>query len=70
MVEKLGEWIPVHSFPGLSQAFEVAVRDAKAGEVVLLSPACSSFDQYQSYSQRGDHFQRLVSQLDDERKDA
>jgi UDP-N-acetylmuramoylalanine--D-glutamate ligase len=31
--------------------------------VVLLSPACASFDQYGSFSERGDHFQQLVGAL-------
>ena len=35
-----------------------------AGEVVLLSPACASFDQYLDFHARGDHFQDLVRALD------
>ena len=40
-------------------AAEVAVR----GETVLLSPGCTSFDQYANFSARGDHFRRLVRAL-------
>jgi UDP-N-acetylmuramoylalanine--D-glutamate ligase len=40
------------------------VREASAaavpGEVVLLSPACASYDQYEDYERRGDHFRSLV----------
>jgi UDP-N-acetylmuramoylalanine--D-glutamate ligase len=36
---------------------------ARPGEVVLLSPACPSFDQYASYEQRGDHFRALARAL-------
>lgn len=48
----------------LDRAVEAAYRDAKAagepGAVVLLSPACASFDQFKDYEQRGDAFRRLV----------
>lgn len=52
------------SFPDLEAAFQEAVRRGEPGDVVLLSPACSSFDQYTSYAQRGDHFKRLVNRLE------
>jgi len=41
-------------------AIQVALGAAVAGDVVLLSPACSSFDQYENYKARGDHFRNLV----------
>jgi UDP-N-acetylmuramoylalanine--D-glutamate ligase len=64
MVQEIEEWLPVMSFPGLEEAFREALSRALPGDVVLLSPACSSFDQYDSYAQRGDHFKRLVESLD------
>lgn len=48
----------------LETAVEAAARRAGQGEVVLLSPSCASFDQYQSFAERGDHFQILVRGLD------
>jgi UDP-N-acetylmuramoylalanine--D-glutamate ligase len=54
---------PAWCFPDLEAAFGEAVRQASPGDVVLLSPACSSFDQYESYGRRGDHFKRLVAEL-------
>jgi UDP-N-acetylmuramoylalanine--D-glutamate ligase len=36
---------------------------ARPGDVVLLSPACSSFDMYENYEDRGDTFRRLVRSL-------
>jgi len=51
------------------ETLERAVLDAHgqaaAGDVVLLSPACASYDQYASFDERGDHFRRLVAELGD-----
>ncbi len=44
----------------LDKAFALAVQQAVAGDVVLLSPACASFDQFQNYQARGDYFETLV----------
>lgn len=44
----------------LDEAVAAARAAAKAGDVVLLSPACTSFDAYDNFEQRGDHFRRLV----------
>jgi UDP-N-acetylmuramoylalanine--D-glutamate ligase len=47
----------------LEHAVASAARDAERGDVVLLSPACASYDQYDDFEQRGDHFRRLVQEL-------
>ncbi len=60
---------PVLAFPDLEAAFEDAAAKAAPGDVMLLSPACSSFDQYTSYAKRGDHFKRLVAALTERRAD-
>lgn len=65
MYKEFEEWVPTLSLPGLVESFAEALMRAVPGDVVLLSPACSSFDQYESYAQRGDHFKKLVNQLDD-----
>jgi UDP-N-acetylmuramoylalanine--D-glutamate ligase len=47
----------------MSRAVQIAQKSAKRGEVVLLSPACSSFDMYKNYAERGDDFKRNVNRL-------
>jgi UDP-N-acetylmuramoylalanine--D-glutamate ligase len=44
----------------LLEAVALAARKAVAGDVVLLSPACSSFDQFQNYQHRGEVFRQAV----------
>jgi len=44
----------------LEHAVSLARTEAHAGDVVLLSPACASFDQYPNYEARGEHFRALV----------
>ena len=50
-------------FDGLEEAVAAAAGDAVAGEVVLLSPACASFDAYRDFEERGEHFRALVEDL-------
>ncbi|MBL9036450.1 MAG: UDP-N-acetylmuramoyl-L-alanine--D-glutamate ligase [Rhodospirillaceae bacterium] len=47
----------------VAAAHALAQRDRKPGAVVLLSPACASWDQYANFEARGDHFRKLVLEL-------
>ncbi len=47
----------------LDAAVQGAAEAARPGDVVLLSPACSSFDQFRDYKERGERFQQLVGDL-------
>jgi UDP-N-acetylmuramoylalanine--D-glutamate ligase len=54
---------PVIRVASLDEAVSVAAMQARPGDVVLLSPACASFDMFSGYAQRGDMFAALVRQL-------
>ncbi len=47
----------------LNQAMEKALSVVKAGQIVLLSPGCASYDQFQNFEQRGACFKKLVQAL-------
>ena len=53
----------LHQSETLSDAVEMAFSLAKPGENVLLSPACSSFDMFQDYEDRGNQFKEIVNKV-------
>jgi UDP-N-acetylmuramoylalanine--D-glutamate ligase len=55
--------VPLHQAGDLVHAVAMARAAASPGEVVLLSPACASYDQYPNFEARGDHFRGLVEAL-------
>ncbi len=55
--------VPLLQAGDLEHAVALAGAAAVAGEVVLLSPACASYDQYPDFEARGDHFRALVERV-------
>ena len=55
-----GAGVPLHRSGDLETAVRAAAAAAEPGDVVLLSPACASFDQFRDYEERGDRFRALV----------
>lgn len=49
----------------MDETIALAAKQAQAGDVVLLSPACSSYDQYKNFEERGNHFKALVKNMKD-----
>ena len=58
-----GTGVVVHRSGVLERAVAAAASAASAGDTVLLSPACASYDQYPNFEARGDHFRALVREL-------
>ena len=52
--------VPIHSCETLERAVAAAAGAAHPGDIVLLAPACSSFDQFENYEHRGRVFKELV----------
>jgi UDP-N-acetylmuramoylalanine--D-glutamate ligase len=59
----LGDLVPTTPCRTLEAAVRTAARLSVPGDVVLLSPACASYDQFENYEQRGESFRALVRAL-------
>ncbi len=67
-IDEIGAALEAHNVPclvtgTLERSIREARKSASAGDVVLLSPACASFDQFTSFEHRGEEFRRLVQKL-------
>jgi UDP-N-acetylmuramoylalanine--D-glutamate ligase len=61
--EALSDVVPVHEAESLEDAVRQAFELAKPRGVVLLAPACSSFDMFRDYAERGRRFKTAVTRL-------
>ena len=57
------ERLPVRLFENFRETVEAAAKDAVAGDIVILSPACSSFDFFRNFVERGNTFRQIVEEL-------
>jgi len=55
--------VPTHIVPDFEGAVKTAAKIAKDGDIVLLSPACASFDAFKNFEVRGDRFIEIVNSL-------
>ncbi|MGD9782506.1 MAG: UDP-N-acetylmuramoyl-L-alanine--D-glutamate ligase [Kiritimatiellia bacterium] len=63
MASAWGAAVACESCGTLDRAVEAARRAARPGETVLLSPACTSYDQFRAFGERGDAFRKIVRKI-------
>jgi len=63
MEQALGSQTDTARAGSLKEAVELARRSANSGDVVLLSPACASFDMFRDFEDRGRQFKEIVKGL-------
>jgi UDP-N-acetylmuramoylalanine--D-glutamate ligase len=68
--DALGSAVPILEADDMSAAVRTAFASASPGETVVLAPACSSFDMFRDYAERGRVFKQEVRRLESEWNDA
>ena len=63
MYDELKDSCDAELTDNLENALKIAVKCAESGDVVLLSPTTSSYDQYTCFEERGEHFKKLVNKM-------
>ena len=63
MEEMLSKHVSCHQAESMEEAVRIAYKVASPGDVVLLSPACSSFDMFSNYEERGQSFKDAVRSI-------
>ena len=57
------EQLPIARIDDFTEAVLAACRAAKPGDVVILSPACASFDHFKNFMERGAAFKKIIYEL-------
>lgn len=65
VVEQIGKETGAIAFGTLKEATRFAISSAEQGDIVLLSPACASFDEFRNFEDRGDRFREYVLEATD-----
>ncbi len=60
--------IKIHKVSNMKEAVEYAYKTTLSGDIVVLSPACASFDLYKDFEKRGNHFKELVENLPEQKE--
>jgi UDP-N-acetylmuramoylalanine--D-glutamate ligase len=63
IAESISPGVKIQKVTSLREAVDVAHDNATSGDIVLLSPACASFDMFDGYEHRGDEFMRLAREV-------
>jgi UDP-N-acetylmuramoylalanine--D-glutamate ligase len=64
--KELGSLVPTQDATSLEEAIGIGFKNAAAGDTVLLSPACASFDMFDNYEHRGKVFKQSVKKLQEQ----
>ena len=63
MIEQFKAFSPKESFSNLEEAVKKAFKESHENDIIILSPACASYDSYRNYEHRGDSFKAIVAGL-------
>jgi UDP-N-acetylmuramoylalanine--D-glutamate ligase len=61
--DELKESVDIDVVNNLDDGLDIALQKMRGDDVVLFSPACASFDQFNNFEHRGEYFKELVNRL-------